>query len=67
MRRSLLLSLASAAGYSWRIARRPVSFLPELAGFGLVSWGVGMYSLPAGLIAAGLSLLLVGSTIPRPS
>lgn len=66
MKRSLL-SLASAAGYAWRIARRPVRFLPELAGFGLVSWGAAMVYLPAGLITAGLSLLLVGSQIPRPS
>jgi len=65
LRRSLLF-LASAAGYSWRIARRPVRYLPELAGFGLVSWGAAMVYLPAGVIVAGLSLLVIGSQIDPP-
>jgi hypothetical protein len=57
--------LASAAGYAIRTARRPARFLPELAGLAVVSWGVGMYSLRNGVIAAGLSLILAGARIPR--
>jgi hypothetical protein len=48
-----------------RAARRPARFLPELAGLGLVAWGVAMIYTPAGVIAAGLFLVLVGSQIPR--
>lgn len=62
--RRSLLSLASAAGYSWRIARRPVRFLPGLAGLGLISWGAAMVYLPAGLVVSGLSLLLLDTKIP---
>jgi hypothetical protein len=62
LRRSLL-SVASGAGYAWREARRPVRFLPELVGLGLISWGVAMIYIPAGLIAVGASLMVVGSRI----
>lgn len=63
--RTSVLSLASAAGYSWNIARRPARFLPALAGLGLISWGAAMIYLPAGLITAGLLLVLVDTRIPR--
>lgn len=46
-------------------ARRLAPFLPELAGLGIVSWGVGMIYSPAGVIASGFALILVGSKIPR--
>jgi hypothetical protein len=42
-----------------------VRFLPGLAGAGLVSWGAAMVYLPAGLIVAGLALVLVDFRIPR--
>lgn len=64
--RRSVLGLASAAGYAWRIARRPVRYLPELAGLVLVSWGVAMIYPPAGMITGGLALMLAGSRIPRP-
>jgi hypothetical protein len=48
-----------------RAARRPARFLPELAGLGLVAWGVAMIYTPAGVIASGIALLMVGSQIPR--
>jgi hypothetical protein len=57
--------LAEASGYAVRTTRRPARFLPELAGLATVSWGVAMIYTPAGVIAAGLSLVLVGSRIPR--
>lgn len=63
--RTGVLLLAAACGYAYGRARRPARFLPELAGFGIVSWGVGMVYSPAGVIAAGASLILVGSQIPR--
>jgi hypothetical protein len=59
------LGLAAACGYAVHQARRPARFLPELAGLGLVSWGAAMVYTPAGVIAAGISLILVGSRIPR--
>lgn len=64
-RRRSLLGLAGACGYAIRVARRPVRFLPELAGLGFVSWGVAMIYVPSGVIALGLSLILIGSRIPR--
>lgn len=64
-RRKALLLLATAAGYALGYARRPVPYLPELAGLAFVSWGVSMIYVPAGVIAAGVALLLVGSQIPR--
>lgn len=63
--RTLVLHLAAAGGYAYGAARRPARFLPELAGFGFVSWGVGMLNGPAGVITLGVSLILVGSRIPR--
>lgn len=63
--RRSVLGLAAACGYAIRVARRPVRFLPELAGLAVVSWGVGMVNYKAGVIAAGLSLILAGSRIPR--
>jgi hypothetical protein len=64
--RTCVLGLAGTCGYAIRQARRPARFLPELAGLGLVSWGVGMELNPAaGVIATGLSLILAGSRIPR--
>lgn len=61
----LVLGLSTACGYAVRAARRPARFLPELAGLGTVAWGVAMIYTPAGVIATGLSLLLIGSQIPR--
>lgn len=63
--RRMALGLAAACGYAVHQARRPARFLPELAGLGIVSWGVAMIYLPAGVIAAGVSLILVGARIPR--
>lgn len=63
--RTGVLLLATVGGYAYGRARRPARYLPELAGFGLVSWGVGMIYSPAGVIVAGVSLILVGSQIPR--
>lgn len=63
--RTFVLGLAGGAGYAIRKARRPARFLPELAGLGLVSWGVAMIYAPAGVIAAGVLLVLAGSRIPR--
>lgn len=64
--RTFVLGLAEACGYAYVKARRPARFLPELAGLGIVSWGVGMeLNPPAGVIAAGVSLILVGRQIPR--
>lgn len=40
--------------------RNIVTTLVELAGFALVAVGVGMVSLPAGVIAAGVMLVLIG-------
>lgn len=65
MLRTLVLGVTDACGYACGRARRPARFLPELAGFGIVSWGVGMIYSPAGVIVAGVSLILVGSQIPR--
>lgn len=63
--RTCVLLLAAGCGYAYGRARRPARFLPELAGLGIVSWGVGMIYHPAGVIVAGVSLILVGSRIPR--
>lgn len=63
--RTFVLGAAEACGYAVHKARRPARYLPELAGLGTVSWGVGMIYSPAGVIAAGVSLFLVGSQIPR--
>lgn len=64
--RTSVLVLAEGCGYAIRKSRRPARFLPELAGLGLVSWGVGMELNPAaGVIAAGASLILAGARIPR--
>lgn len=58
-RRRALLGLADLGGYAVRAARRPARFLPAVCGFGVVSWGVGMIYVPAGVIAAGVSILLL--------
>jgi hypothetical protein len=64
--RTGILGLASACGYACSKARRPVRFLPELVGLGIVSWGVGMELNPAaGVIAVGVSCILAGARIPR--
>jgi len=60
-----VLLLADLGGYAVGVARRLARFLPELAGLGIVSWGVGMIYSPAGVITAGVSLFLVGQQIPR--
>jgi len=65
--RTCVLGLATAGGYAVGVARRLARFLPELAGLGIVSWGVGMIYSPAGVITAGVSLFLVGQQIPRHS
>ena len=57
--RTLVLGLADACGYAISKSRRPARFLPGIAGLGVVSWGVGMIYLPAGVIAAGASILLL--------
>jgi hypothetical protein len=57
--RRLTLSLAVLAGHTVRIANRVGTVLLALAGFSLVSWGVAMYSTPAGWITGGVSLLVV--------
>jgi hypothetical protein len=62
--RTFVLFAAGVAGHTWSIVRRPVRFLPELAGLGLISRGAAMIYLPAGYVVAGLCLLLVGSRIP---
>lgn len=54
--RRLTLSLAAAAGHTVRYA----NVAPALAGFALVSWGAAMIYVPAGWIAGGCSLLLIG-------
>jgi len=63
--RTGVLLLADAGGYAVGAARRSARFLPELAGLGTVSWGVGMIYSPAGVIAAGVSCILAGAQIPR--
>lgn len=60
----LTLGAATAAGYAWKTARRPVRYLPGLAGLATVSWGVAMMSVPLGVVAAGISLLLIDRKIP---
>ena len=60
----LALGAGTAAGYAWKTARRPVRYLPGLAGLAAVSWGVAMIYFPAGVIAAGLSLLAIDLKIP---
>ena len=65
--RTGVLLLADLGGYAVGAARRSARFLPELAGLGIVSWGVGMIYSPAGVITAGVSLFLVGQQIPRHS
>lgn len=42
--------------------RNIVTTLAELAGLALVAVGVGMVYLPAGVIAAGVTLVLIGWT-----
>lgn len=63
--RTGVLLLADLGGYAVGAARRSARFLPELAGLGTVSWGVGMIYSPAGVITAGVALILVGSQVPR--
>lgn len=57
--RRLALYSATLAGHTVRIANRIGTLLIALAGFSLVSWGVAMYSTPAGWITGGVSLLAV--------
>lgn len=67
--RRLTLSLATLTGHTVRIANAAAPVAPALAGFGLVSWGAAMIYTPAGWIAGGLSLLLIGREInqgPQP-
>lgn len=63
--RTTVLGLAAACGYAVRAARRPARFLPGVAGLGLISWGAAMVYTPAGLVVAGLALLLVDRAIDR--
>jgi hypothetical protein len=63
--RTSVLGLAGAAGYAIAKARRPARLLPGLAGAVLLSWGAAMIYAPAGLIAAGLMLLVIDRTIER--
>lgn len=51
--------MADAAGYAIRKARRPAQLLPGAFAFGLISWGVGMHDLGAGLATAGVSMLIL--------
>ena len=57
--RRLSLSFATVAGHTVRIANRIGTLLIALAGFSLISWGVSMYSTPAGWILGGASLLVI--------
>lgn len=57
--RRLSLSFATVAGHTVRIANRIGTLLIALAGFSLISWGVSMYSTPAGWICGGVSLLAI--------
>lgn len=57
--RTLVLGLAAGCGYAIRQARRPARVLPAAVAFGLISWGVGMHDLGAGLAAAGVSMLIL--------
>lgn len=41
-------------------SKESLTTLLELAGFGLISYGIWRLSEPAGLIAAGISLVIVG-------
>jgi hypothetical protein len=63
--RRLGLSLAAPAGHTVRIANRLAPVVPALAGFSLVSWGAAMIYTPAGWIAGGLSLLVLGWDLNR--
>lgn len=40
--------------------RARVTTLLEVLGMGLVSVGAGMWEIPAGVVAAGISLIVVG-------
>jgi hypothetical protein len=42
-----------------------VADLFQLAGFGMVAAGLGMYSIPLALIAAGVTLFVVGGLATR--
>ena len=57
--RTTVLGLAAACGYAISQARRPARFLPGAISLGLISWGIGMYDVRAGVIAAGISVGLL--------
>lgn len=43
--------------------RSPISTALEVVGLASVAVGIGLFSIPAGIIAAGLSLCMVGYLI----
>jgi hypothetical protein len=59
--RALILSAAGVAGHAAGLTLR---FGPGLTGAALVSVGVGLAYLPAGLVAAGAFLLLLDRKAP---